>query len=298
MALRVDYLARETGQNFVRNPLPTIAAVTTVCVALTMVVVAFLARIGISTAFERWNNDVSFIVYLFPDASGDQVGSLTKDMKESPQVDTWSYLDHPKSYEAFKKLFPDDPTIVETVKASDLPTSFRVKPKNPDAKVVEGLADKFRAKPGVYRVEFVAESVRAVQRVGGKIQLFLLAGSIVLAGASVLLIFNTVQTAIFGRRREIEVMKLVGATNWYIRVPFIMEGLLQGLLGSGFACLFAWLFSYLWRGSFAPPKAATLFDNIRWTSGQFQSTVIVVSIVGTLVSAVVAFISTTWYLRV
>ena len=297
MALRVDYLARETGQNLVRNPLPTIAAITTVGVALTMLAVSFLARTGISNAFEQWNNDVTFIVYVQADASADQITALRSDLQDSPQIDDITYLDHEQSYATFKKLFEDDPEIVQSMKAEELPTSFRVKPKNPDAEIVKTVAQSFAAKPGVYKVDFVADAVQAVQRIGGRLQAFLLVGSVVLAVASVLLIFNTIQTAIFARRREIEVMRLVGASNWYIRVPFVLEGLVQGFVGALFAVASAKFFSSVWKGSFSGKKVATLFDNIQWTNSEFWTTVLIVGGLGTIVSGLVALLSTTWYLR-
>jgi cell division transport system permease protein len=295
---RLLYLARETWQNLVRNPLPTIAIVTTVAVSLTMLAVTLLTTQGVANAFERWNNDVSFIVYMNPDAEADLIDSVGDDLESSPQIKSIDYLDHAASYDAFKKLFPDDPTITDTVKAEDLPTSFRVQPENPEAKVVEQLAITYESKPGVYQVDFVADAVRAVQRISGKVRFFLLAGSGVLLAASLLLIFNSIQTAVYARRREIEVQKLVGATNWYIRLPFVMEGLLQGLVGSVLAAAFAFAFQKVWLGSFTGQTTTTLFDSIRWTNGEFRVTMIMVFVIGSLVGSVGALISTTWYLRV
>jgi cell division transport system permease protein len=298
MALRFDYLVRETGQNLVRNPLTALATVTTVAVSLAMLTVTVLLGQGISNAFERWNNDVSFIVYVNPDATHDQISSLRKDLENSPQVANVSYLDHAQSYDEFKKLFKDDPTIVSTVKPDDLPTSFRVKPSNPDAKVIEQLVDKYKSKPGVRQVDFVADAVRAVQRIAGKLRNFALVGSIALLIASLMLIFNSIQTAVFARRREIEVMKLVGATNWFIRVPFILEGLIQGILGALIGLGAVFVFQSVWRGSFTGKTSATLFDTIQWTSGEFHWAVALMLIVGAAVGSIGAFISTTWYLRV
>jgi cell division transport system permease protein len=298
MALRLDYLTRETGQNLVRNPLTALATVTTVAVSLAMLTVTVLLGQGISNAFERWNNDVSFIVYVNPDATADQISSLRKDLQQSPQVADVSYLDHAQSYDEFKKLFKDDPTIVSTVKPDDLPTSFRVKPSNPDAKVIEQLVDKYKSKPGVRQVDFVADAVRAVQRIAGKLRNFALVGSIALLIASLMLIFNSIQTAVFARRREIEVMKLVGATNWFIRIPFILEGFIQGVVGSAIACGAVYFFQHVWRGSFTGKTSATLFDTIQWSSSQFGWAVALMFLVGALVGSVGAFVSTTWYLRV
>ena len=242
-----------------------------------MLAVSFLARTGTSNAFEQWNNDVTFIVYVQADASADKIERAPLRPAGQP-ADRRDHLSRPRrrATQTFKKLFADDPEIVQSMKAEELPTSFRVKPKNPDAEIVKTVAQSFAAKPGVYKVDFVADAVQAVQRIGGRLQAFLLVGSVVLAVASVLLIFNTIQTAIFARRREIEVMRLVGASNWYIRVPFVLEGLVQGLVGSLFAVASAKFFSSVWKGSFSGKKVATLFDNIQWTNSEFWTAVLIV----------------------
>jgi len=297
MALRIDYLARETGQNLVRNVGLTIATVLTVGVSLSLLAGVILLTQGVSNAFERWNNDVSFIVYVNPDATQEQIDSLGKELRGSPQVAGVSYLDKAASYEAFKKLFPDQPTITDTVKAEDLPTSFRVKPTNPNAKLVQQLALSFEAKPGVYKVDFVADAIRAVQRQFSKLLRFASIGAGVLLLASLLLIFNTIQTAVFSRRREIEVMRLVGATNWYIRTPFVLEGLITGLVGASVAALGAWVLQFGWQGSFDNRLTPTLFDSIRWTNGQFNWTVLWLFVIGSVVGAVGSATSVSWYLR-
>ena len=297
MALRLDYLARETGQNLVRNLLLSLATVLVVAISSVMLGMTMLGRNGVDNAFARWNNDVSFIVYVNPDATPEQVASLRKDLEDSPQVGEITYLDHAQSYADFKKLFSDEPTIIETVTAEQLPTSFRVKPKNPDARVVQELARSYEAKPGVYKVDFVADAVRAVQRFAGKFQRAMLTASIVLLLVSAVIIFVTIQLAVFSRRQEIEVMHLVGATNWYIRVPFILEGVSQGLIVSALAALSVWFLG----GAFAPSAKGratpTLFDSIRWSGDQVRWTVIIILLIGPILGAISSLVSVSWYLR-
>lgn len=297
MALRVDYLARETGQNLVRNLLLSVATVLVVAISSVMLGMTLLGRNGVDNAFARWNNDVSFIVYVNPDATEEQIASLRKDLTSSPQVDEIVYLDHEASYADFKKLFADEPTIVETVTAEQLPTSFRVKPKNPDARVVQELAQSYEAKPGVYKVDFVADAVRAVQRFASKFQGAMLTASIVLLLVSAAIIFVTIQLAVFSRRQEIEVMHLVGATNWYIRIPFVLEGIIQGLLGAGLAALTIFLLGRAFAPSAAGRATPTLFDSIRWTGDQVRATVILVLLIGPILGAISSFVSVSWYLR-
>ncbi len=297
MAVRVDYLARETGQNLVRNAMLTVAAILTVAVSLGMLSAVMLLGYGINNAFARWNDDVSFIVYANAEATEDQIESLRTQLEENPQIESVRYLDKDASYEEFKRLFPDDPTITDTVTKDQLPTSFRVKPTNPDADVVKGLADQFESKPGVYKVDFVADAVRLVQNASEKLTNFALIGAIALLIASLLLIFNAIQTAVFSRRREIEVMKLVGATNWFIRIPFVLEGLIQGLTGAAIASIIAKVFEWAWFDSFTGRTTETLFDSIRWSGGEFRLTVFLIFAIGALVGGVGSAASVTWYLR-
>jgi len=297
MAFRADYLARETGQNLVRNPLLTLASVLTVSVSLALLAGVLLLGYGINNAFKQWNDDVTFIVYMNPTAPQDQIDSLGRELKGNPQVASITYFDKDASLAEFLRLFPDQPTITDTVQAEDLPTSFRVKPKNPNAAVVKQVADSFEAKPGVLKVEFVADAVRLVQGASSKLRRFALIGAIGLLMASAALIFTTIQTAVFARRREIEVMKLVGATNWFIRLPFIFEGLIQGLAGASVASVLAWVFQLRWFASFGGSKGETLFDTILWLAADFRGTIGLLFLIGAGVGAIGSATSVTWYLR-
>ena len=298
MALRLDYLARETGQNLVRNWLLTLATILIVAVSLSMLAVTMLlGYYGIDNAFVKWNNDVSFIVYMNVAATSDQVQSVGRDLAANRLVERSEYYDHQKSFELFKKIFSkDSPELVGTLQPEDLPTSYRVKPKNPDARVVKEMATTFQTKTGVYKVEFPDEQVRQVQNAAGRLRSWALVGVIVLLAASVMLIFIAIQTAVFSRRREIEVMKLVGATNWFIRVPFLIEGIVQGLLGAAVASLIAKILTYAWTDSGG--ASHSILAKFTWTGGQLNTTVLLMLGIGAIVGAIGSALSVTWYLRV
>jgi cell division transport system permease protein len=139
--------------------------------------------------------------------------------------------------EALEIMRDRSPELVESLSTNPLPHSFEVAPQNPDE--VRQISNRIRtaALPGVQKVrdgERVADSILRVARV---ISAFFLAAVLVLGIASALLIANTIRLSIFARRREIEVMKLVGATNWFVRGPFMIEGLLCGLAGSAVAVI-------------------------------------------------------------
>src|SRR5207342_537916 len=104
-----------------------------------------------------------------------------------------------------------------------------------DVELLRQLSTAFEELPSVFEVKFAEDQISLISQLQSFFGFRLLLLSGFLLFAAVLLIFNTIQTAIFARRREIEVMKLVGATNWFIRIPFMLEGLFQGLIGAAIA---------------------------------------------------------------
>jgi cell division transport system permease protein len=235
MAIKLDYVARETATNLFRNVTLTLASVLTVVVSLTLFGSALLLRQGVENANDRFRGGIEFIVYLQPTISEDQKASIQRDLEDNPDVERAEFVNQDETFEEFKRLFANSPQLVETVTPEILPPSFRVAPRVQDPEVVKALGDQFESKPGVYEVVFAFEVVQRIQETFNKIGVRFLAAAVLLLVAALMLILNTIRVAMFARRREIEVMKLVGATNWFIRVPFIVEGIIQTLLGAAVA---------------------------------------------------------------
>lgn len=226
------YVLRETGQNLWRNILLAVATVVTVGVSLAMFGGFMLFQVAVDSATARWQDGVEFIVWMNTDAGTDEDSSVRNQLDESPGVERWEYVDRLQSYEEFKEFFEDTPEVLEIFTAEGVPPYYRVVPNDPDPDVVEELGSQFKGKPGVRTVTFAGDVIRDVQNLSNRAGRVLFIGSIVLLGASTLLILNTLAVAIGNRRPEIEIMRLVGATKWFIRVPFMLEGLVQGLLGA------------------------------------------------------------------
>jgi cell division transport system permease protein len=298
VAVRLDYVLKETGSNLVRNLTLTFAAVLTVAVSLAMVAASFLIGQGINNSFLGLRSDVQLFVYMNPGATQEQVDSITKELDDSPQVDSVEFFDREKSFEEFQRLFKDQPDLVATIKPEDLPSSFRIKPTSTDAEVVASLGDAFQSKPGVLRVEYAAKYAQQVQQSVRTLNTWVLIVGAVLITASVLLIFNTIRTAVFARRREIEVMRLVGASNWFIRLPFIVEGLVHGLFGALLAAIGAWGFDALWNRNFVDQATFELLNQIRWDSGELWMAILIVFAVGAVTGAVGSGIAVSRFLKV
>jgi cell division transport system permease protein len=121
---------------------------------------------------------------------------------------------------------------------------------------------------------------------------------ILLVIAATLLIANTIRLSIFARRREIEVMKLVGATNWFIRVPYMLEGLVQGLIGAVLACSGVWALNTFWKTKVIESINLDQLQQLQVTGGQFRNICILLLVVGAAVGAVGSGIAVTRFLDV
>lgn len=231
MAINGNYVFRETSANLTRNITLTVASVLTVFISLSIVGATVLIRQGAQNLTRQFESGVEFIVYVEPDASKSQLAEVRTSLEENPGIAEATYIDREETYADFKRLFKGQDTYLENVRASDLPTSFRVKPKDPSVATVQGLVSYYRKQPNVFEVRAATDVIRQMKGMTDFVNKLLFFSAAFLLAASTLLILNTIRTAMFARRREIEVMKLVGATNWFIRIPFMLEGLVQGLIG-------------------------------------------------------------------
>ena len=298
MALKVDYVAREVGSNLRRNITLTLASILTVFVSLSLVGVAFLTRQGVQNATQRWQGGVEFIVFLQPTATEDQIASVQQTLDESPQVATVDFIDQDEAYAEFTDLFADSPEMVQSVTPEILPPSFRVEPKDKNVDVIRALGSTFETMSGVKQVVFAAEAIRTLQDFSRLLSLGLFSGALVLLGAAVLLILNAIRMAMFARRREIEVMKLVGATNWFIRVPFMVEGLVQGLVNAFLAIPAVVLIINFIESKLTNTETINLFQGFAVHSSEQVGVSILLLAVGCAVGVIGSFVAVTRFLDV
>ncbi len=228
--MSVEYVAKETANNLRRNVLMSSAAVLCVAVSLALVGMALLLKQGVANATIQWRNGVDLSVYMNVDATPTQTQAIATELAGMPDVKKVYYVDQAQAYAEFKKMFADTPEFAESVSAKDLPPSFRVVPTH--AELIDQIGARFNNSAGVNRVVYGKEEVHALLSITRVLQIGLLFFATVLLVSASLLILNTIRMAIFSRRREVGVMKLVGATNWFIRIPFMAEGMIQGVAGA------------------------------------------------------------------
>jgi cell division transport system permease protein len=233
MMSRLRYFARETVVSLRRNLMMTIAGVLTVAVSLALFGGSLLLTRWASNGTQIIKNDVRLEVFMNVNATDEQIKGVRIALARDPEVKYSNYVDHQGALAEFKRLFHKDPDLVANTRAADLPTSFRVAPKK--AELTDTVRRRYKVLAGVESVVTPAEALRNILDVTAKVKYILFVLSAVLLVSSLFLIVNTIRLATFARRREIEVMKLVGASNWFVRIPFLAEGLAQGLFGASIA---------------------------------------------------------------
>ena len=301
MFSRIAYAFRETWESFRRNITLTAAAVLTSAVSLLLVGATFLIQRAFENLLVQWRGDVEMIIFVRSDASAEQIALVDSVLRASPtiiDVEKLRYLNKTESYEEAKRIFVGDPVMLSLLAPETIPTQFKVVPLSDDPTLVRSLSDQYRTLPGVEAVALAEDEFEVISTLSNFIRVVTLITSLVLLLVAVGLIWNTIHTAMFARRREIEVMKLVGATNWFIRVPFMLEGLLQGLIGGVVSCGGLWLLNSAWTNGVTGFKPGTGISSLVVPDSYFTSVMFILLAIGALVGAVGSAIAATRFLDV
>ena len=301
MFSRIAYAFRETWESFRRNITLTAAAVLTSAVSLLLVGATFLIQRAFENLLVQWRGDVEMIIFVRSDASAEQIALVDSVLRASPTIidfEKLRYLNKTESYEEAKRIFVGDPVTLSLLAPETIPTQFKVVPLSDDPTLVRSLSDQFRTLPGVEAVALAEDEFEVISTLSNFIRVVTLITSLVLLLVAVGLIWNTIRTAMFARRREIEVMKLVGATNWFIRVPFMLEGLLQGLIGGVVSCGGLWLLNSAWTNGVTGFKPGTGISSLVVPDSYLTSVMFILLAIGALVGAVGSAIAATRFLDV
>lgn len=248
MISRLRYTFREMWASLSRNLTLTFAAVITSTISLLLFGITLLIQQAFDNQLSTWSGGVEMIVYLNNGADQPQIDLVYTELtRQTDVIEKVTYCDEACTLADAQRLFAADPEALKLLTADVIPSSFKVIPVDKDnSEVLSSLAEGFRALPNVYKVQTPDQAVKILGELQGFFGVRTLIISVGLLLASALLIWNTIRTAMFARRREIEVMKLVGATNWFIRLPFMLEGLLQGILGGSLGSVFLLILNADW----------------------------------------------------
>src|SRR5919199_2745147 len=221
---------------FVSEAVRSIGANVSTTVAATMTVLIGMFLLGLFIALFSWVNswtdhvrkDVLVKVFFVQDATEAQINAVRAKIVTFPETKTAVFVSKDEALRRMREKYPD---LTENLSSNPLPAAFEVTPK--DADQVKTIADKLQPLPaGVDKIDYAEKKTERILAVTNVIKYIFLLGSVILLAASTILIANTIRLSIFSRRREVEVMRLGGASNWFIRGPFMLEGVICGLIGA------------------------------------------------------------------
>jgi len=234
LIFRPRYFFGETFIGMKRNFLMFFTAISTVAITLFIVGFFLIIVYDVQSVLTSIKSQVEVAVYLKDNITDELKGYLENEIKGWDEVAEVTYVSKDQALEKFKKD-NEGSEILKEIQGNPLPASFEIELTSPEK--VEQIALRFVDKDGNF-IEGVDEVIYGQNYVQKLFSITAIAGSIafliiiMLLLAAIVLVFNTIRLSIHARRKEIEVMKLVGATNWFVRIPFLFEGFFEGFVGS------------------------------------------------------------------
>ena len=232
-----EYFIRETYKSIRRNGFMSFASISTVAVALMVLGIFLLIFLNTNNLAKHLESQVQVSVYMQDDANQDELADMKTKLEKMEGVVKVTAVTKAEALQRFKERLGDQQKILDSLGGDNpFPNSFDVQVKSPDA--IKGIIDKISALPKVETARFGQEVVEhlfyltKVMRLGG------VALVIFLAAGTLFIISNTIRLTVFARRKEVVIMKYVGATDWFIRWPFLLEGMTLGFLGAVIANFF------------------------------------------------------------
>lgn len=243
---RVDYYFRETAAGLRRNGVVAFAAMSTAFIALFLFGLALLIGRELNLVIDAYTANVQVSVYLTDPVKGETVARLHRKLQDLPAVATVNFESKAEAWERYKHIFASQPALIENVDPDSIPASLRVNLSDtalyeqvtaamgcaPDP---EQESEIVCTEPGVREVRDQRKLLDVLTTITRLLSWGVLAIAVIMLVSAVVLVANTLRMGMFARRKEIGIMRLVGATNWRIRVPFLIEGLVEAVLGAMFA---------------------------------------------------------------
>lgn len=252
---------REAFLNWRRAPLLGALGVATIAFSLFSLGLFGLVAVNIRQALTEVESRVEIRAFVSDSADDAAVMADASSLQRLPQVATVTYVSPQEALERARRELGEFRDVFD---AAVLPASLeiRLREGHRDPASVEAVAARVRATPSVEEVRYGEEWVRKLSRIRSVAAVTGLALGLLFGGAAAIIVSATIRMSVLARAKEIQIMRLVGATDWFVRLPFLLDGAMKGLLGGGFALLLTWVAHtlvsrYVVQTVFLPPATAT-----------------------------------------
>jgi cell division transport system permease protein len=290
---RAKYVLTEVVVGLWRNVTMTTAMIITMAVSLTMLGAASLTYLQVNDMKDFYYSKIQVTIFLKNDVTEAQRANLDTALKDDPLIKDHFYESKQQAYERFKEQFRDAQDLVNSVKPDALPESFRVTLKNPEQ--FSQIDQKYQGSEGIDQIVDQRELLGKVFSILTSVQTLALIAAGVMAVAALLLVANTIQVAAYSKRREVAVMKLVGASNWFIQAPFVLEAVTAALVGSVLAFI-ALVVAKVVLIDGSLQELTQYLTPMSWTKILLMFPLM--AAVGSAISAITGWVTLRFYLRV
>ena len=290
----LGFFLAEALKNLRLNLLMSVTAVTTTAVCVLILGLGLLVDAHVEGIVRNVGQDVAITAFFPDDTSQEKVDEIVSSVQGYPEVNESAYVSKEEALERFRETFAEQPDIAGSIDSDVLPASLEIQLNSSSDS--SAVADRLRAE-GFQddEIRYPQQTVDRLNQITSYLVWGLRGATALFLVASVLLIFNTIRLSIFARRKEIEVMKLVGASDSFVRTPFVLEGLVQGLIGAIPAALLV-----IWMDSLFVGWAQENLPFFPISSGAINALIVLLFLlfVGALMGVAGSFFSVRRFLRV
>jgi cell division transport system permease protein len=293
MRVSLGFFLAEALKNIRLNLLMSITAITTTLICILVFGLGLLVNAHIQGIIGSVREDVSVEAFM-PNDTRKELNALAQEVKGWPEVSEVTKVSEQEAFAEFKDKFSDQPELYEDLDQGVLPKSLQIQLEDPST--ATDVAKRLKQEEGFTEedLSYPQQTIDRLNSVTSVVIWGLYGATLLFLIASVLLISNAIRLSIFARRQEIEVMKLVGASDGFVRTPFVFEGLLQGLVGSILAGLVVIWINYLfveWAHNALP------FVPISTEAINSPFLLLILVAVGVAIGVIGSFLSVTRFLR-
>ena len=235
---KFSYVLKNTLLNMRRTPLLVFATIIAVLVSSFLVFTTLSARSIVENNTIRWQNGIHVVVFLDDRVTTTAHKQLQESLESYPEVRTVDYFSKLEAQEEFKALFKDQPELLAEVDYEILPSSLRINLNDPSNYKL--IIERLDGNPAVKEIRTSGEAIERLLSLTDTLVISASAFAILIGFAAFILIINTLRLAAYAKKKEIKIMRLIGASSTYIRLPFIFEAVIESLIGTSIAVGFGW----------------------------------------------------------
>jgi cell division transport system permease protein len=236
------YFVREALRNFARHRRVNLVAIGVIATGMLLVSGVALVYVNFRNLAAHWGSQMQMVIYLRDDLTPARLEALRLAFEQAPETASLSYTSKEEALEQLKARLGDGAVMLQGLQSNPLPASFTITVRDEfrQPELLRAAVERYRQLPDIEEIDYGERWVERFHTLVWLLEAAMIGVGGIIGAAVMFIIATTVRLALHSRVEEIEIMQLVGATMWFIKLPYVLEGALQGILGSGLAVALAY----------------------------------------------------------